>query len=182
MMADANLRFKSSRRVKRSGMEIIMENNKEIKKIDGLELGITNLDRYLKTPGICECGNNYTYVGLGEYKCEHCGRVFKNEYAIVREFVDKYGTNYSIIEISEKTGISKKLIDMFVKDGKFTTVDRQRECIICHQPIDSGVYCKRCALLQTDNSLEENRVQRKMMSGTIRNEDMKGLMRYGRKV
>lgn len=159
-----------------------MEKNNDIKKINGLEQGLVNLDKYLKTPGVCECGNKYTYIGLGEYKCENCGRVFKNEYAIIREFVDKYGTNYSIIEISAMTGVSKKLIDMFVKEGKFTTVDRQRECIICHQPIDSGVYCKKCALMQIDNSLEESRAQRKMMSGTMKNDDMKGLMRHGRKV
>lgn len=160
-----------------------MNNNKNDKKtIDGIEQGLINLDKYLKSPGKCECGNNYTYVGLGEYRCSHCGNVFKNEYAIVREFVDKYGTNYSIMEIAAITGVSKKLIDMFVKDGKFLTVERQRTCIVCRQPIESGVYCKKCALMQIDNSLDESRAQRKMMSGTIRNEDMKGSMHHGRKI
>lgn len=150
--------------------------------IDGLEQGLINLDKYLKSPGMCECGNSYTYVGLGEYKCSNCGNVFKNEYALVREFVDKYGTNYSIMEIAAMTGVSKKLIDMFIKDGKFLTVERQRVCIICHEPIQSGVYCKKCALMQIDNSLDESRANRKKMSGTIRTEDMKGSMHHGRKI
>lgn len=159
-----------------------MDSKKEKKEIKGLEQGLLNIDRYMKAPGVCECGNEYTYVGLGEYKCAHCGKIFKNEYALVREFIDKYGTNYSIMEIAAMTGVNKKLIDMFIKDGRFDPVDKQKMCIICHQPIDSGVYCNRCALLQIDNSMEESRGQRKKMTGTLHNEDLKGTMRHGRKV
>lgn len=144
------------------------------KKIIGLEQGLVDIDKYLKKPGLCECGNNYTYEGLGVYKCEHCGSVFKNEYATVRDFVDKYGTNYSILEIAEMTGVEKKLIDMFVKDGKFDRVEKQRVCIVCHQPIQSGMYCSRCALSQISNSMDEN--HRKKMSSGVMTGDMKGTM------
>ena len=159
-----------------------MNDKKGKKEIEGLEQGLLNLDRYMKNPGVCECGNEYTYMGLGEYKCAYCGKTFKNEYALVREFVDKYGTNYSILEIAAMTGVNKKLIDMFIKDGRFITVERQKMCIICHQPIDSGVYCKKCALIQIDSSLDESKEQRKNLTGTLHNEDMKGTMRHGRRI
>ena len=158
------------------------KNKKEKNEIEGLEQGLLNLERYMKSPDVCECGNEYTYMGLGEYKCMYCGKTFKNEYALVREFVDKYGANYSILEIASMTGVSKKLIDMFVKEGRFITVEKQKTCIICHQPIDSGVYCKKCALIQIDSSLDESRDNRKKMAGTLHNEDMLGTMRHGRKI
>lgn len=159
------------------------KNNKKSKnKIKGLEQELLNIESYMKTPGVCECGSEYTYAGLGEYKCMQCGRTFKNEYALVRDFVDKYGTNYSILEIAEMTGVNKKLINMFIKDGRFDTVEKQKKCIICHQPIDSGVYCKKCALIQIDSSLDESRDNRRKMAGTLHNEDMQGTMRHGRKI
>ena len=43
------------------------KNKKDNKEVKDLEQGLINLDRYLKAPTVCECGNNYVYVGLGEY-------------------------------------------------------------------------------------------------------------------
>lgn len=156
-----------------------MNDNRD-KRLEDVQLGLIDVDNYLKKPGLCECGNAYTYQGLGRYQCEHCGNVFLNEYGTVREFVEKYGTNYSILEIAEMTGVSKKLIDMFVRDGKFIEVERQRMCIVCHQPIDSGLYCKRCALQQIGNDMEENRRNRNIM-GSLKNENMRGTMHHGRR-
>lgn len=157
----------------------IKSSEQRTQKIRGLVQGSVDIDKQLKTPEGCECGGSFEYVGLGVYKCSNCGNIFKNEYAIIRDFVDKYGTNYSILEISEMTGIEKRLIDLFIKDGKFVTVEKQRVCIICHQPIPSGIYCNRCALTQISDSMEENR--RKNMSSSIRNVDMQGMMHHEKK-
>ncbi len=146
-------------------------------KVFGLEQGLIDINKYLTTPGECECGADFVYHGLGTYVCESCGAVFKNEYGIVRDFVDKYGTNYSKIEIAEMTGVPKRIIDLFVKDGKFIEVEKQRMCIVCRQPIKSGIYCKRCALVQIEDSMEQH--HRKIKSG-LKNPDMQGEMHYGK--
>ncbi len=147
-------------------------------KETGIEQKLIDINQYLTCPGECKCGGKYVYHGLGTYECENCGTIFKNEYGIVRDFVDKYGTNYSIFEIAEKTGVPKRIIDLFIKDGKFITVEKQKVCIICHQPIESGVYCNKCALRQIQSSFENNR---KKLSSGVRAQDMKGEMHYGKR-
>lgn len=147
-------------------------------KNNKIERLLIDVEKYLSTPEICKCGKNYSYYGLGVYKCDGCGAEFKNEYAIVRDFVDEYGTNYSIIEIAEMTKVSKAVIDLFVRDGKFVTVEKQRMCLICREPIISGTYCNRCALRQIEKSFE--RKDRKFSSGVL-NADMGGKMHHGKK-
>lgn len=148
-------------------------------KIKGLEQGLIDVEKYLSTPGQCDCGGDFVYEGLGRYKCDHCGKIFENEYAIIRNFVDKHGTNYSILEISELTGVSRKFIDWFVRDGRFIPVEKQRTCMICHEPIASGFYCNRCALREQNREYEEKR-NRNLMSG-VRNPKMDAIMHYSKR-
>lgn len=148
-----------------------------MKDDSGIEKILIDVKKYLSMPAQCECGGQYIYQGLGNYKCEFCGSIYKNEYAIVRDFVDKYGTNYSIFEIAEMTNVPKRIIDLFVKDGKFIAVPKQRMCIICKEPIESGTYCNRCALRQIQDSFDTKR--RPISSGLVQ-KDMRGEMHYGR--
>lgn len=142
-----------------------------------IEQILIEVEAMLTKPGKCQCGEEYEYKGLGVYKCPGCKNIFKNEYAIVRDFVDEYGTNYSIIEIAEKTNVPKRLIDLFVKDGRFDTVKKQKKCIICHTPIGKGQYCNRCALRQIKGEMDNDRNRR--IAGVIReNKDMKGEMHF----
>ena len=73
---------------------------------DGIEEFLKRNMTRLGMPTKCECGGKYSYKGLGFYVCDGCGKEYLNEYAKVREFIDVYGTNYSILEISERTGVS----------------------------------------------------------------------------
>jgi hypothetical protein len=139
------------------------------------EKALLEIKSLLSKPGKCFCGSDYEYVGLGTYKCRFCSAVFKNEYAIVRDFVDEYGTSYSIYEISKKTNVSKRLIDLFVKDGRFETVKKQPRCRNCKTPIDKGMYCNRCALLKIHNEIHE---PKRFVSGVRQNDDMQGEMHY----
>ena len=154
-----------------------MDKHKKEKK-HKMEKNLIDIEKYLTAPGICECGASYIYYGLGVYKCEGCESEFKNEYAIVRDFVDKYGTNYSIVEIAEMTKVSKAIIDLFIRDGRFITVQKQKLCLICREPIISGTYCNRCALRQINDSFEKK--DKKLSSGVL-NSDMGGKMHHGKK-
>jgi len=142
---------------------------------DGIEEFLKRNMTRLGMPTKCECGGRYSYKGLGVYVCDGCGKEFLNEYAKVREFIDVYGTNYSILEISEQTGVSKKMIDLFVNEGKFAMVERTRRCINCGSPVTSGDLCDRCKLLKpTDDP-----TPKKQMFGYSRNNyDERGKMHY----
>ena len=140
------------------------------------EEGLIDIDKYLSKPGNCSCGQGMKYVGLGIYRCENCGDEFKNEYGIIRDFVDKYGTTYSILEIADLTGVPKRIIDLFIRDGKFAKAAKQRVCCVCHKPIESGMYCNVCALRQIGDAMDNDR---KKLSGSLRrNSEMEGIMHY----
>ena len=158
-----------------------MEENSKKRKIEyksknDIEEVLINVEAYLTKPGLCKCGEKYTYEGLGVYRCKNCNSVFKNEYALVRDFVDENGTNYNILEISEKTGVPKRVIDVFIKDKRFMTVKKQRTCKICKAPIEKGNYCNKCALKQLQESFYEENYPK--FSSRVVNNDMKGTMHY----
>lgn len=155
------------------------DNNRDKHNDKGIEEILLNVEAFLTKPTLCKCGYTFKYQGLGVYKCEHCGEIFKNEYAKVRDFVDEYGTNYNILEIAEQTGVSKRLIDMFIKDKRFDTVKKQKKCIVCKTPIEKGQYCNRCALIQIQDEMDAE--HKKMLSMVVRSGDMKGEMHFIKK-
>lgn len=146
-------------------------------KAEYVEKLLIEVDAFLTKPDRCLCGNDYEYVGLGAYRCPRCHSVFKNEYGRVRDFVDEYGTNYNMSEISEMTKVPKKLIDLFVRDGRFDTVKKQKKCRVCHSPISKGQYCNKCALRQIKNEMDSDK--RRNITGIVNNtDDMKGEMHF----
>lgn len=153
----------------------VSERHAQENKDKDVEEVLIDVEAYLTKPGKCQCGEEYTYAGLGRYVCKRCHSEFLNEYGRVREFVDKYGTNYNMLEVAEITKVPKRLIDIFVKDGRFDTVKRQRRCAVCHNPIDKGQYCNKCALRQIKEQLDTP----KHVMGSIHvQDDMKGAMHY----
>lgn len=169
----------------RKGMEIILsKKNKDKYKEHKLEPMLIDVDRYLTSPDECECEceeSNFVYKGLGLYVCQGCGMIFKNEYGRVRDCVDEYGTTLSTFEIAEKTNVSRHIIELFIKDGRFVEVEKQRVCRVCKQPIDAGMYCNKCALRQIEDSFEE-KVHRKFSSGVRMSGDMTGEMHTKKQV
>lgn len=141
-----------------------------------IEEVLFDVDAFLTKPGVCSCGADFEYTGLGHYVCPRCKNTFINEYGKVRDFVDEYGNAYSIIEIAEKTGVSKRLIDLFVKDKRFELVKKQRRCRNCKEPIDRGYYCSKCALLQLHH--EMNAERRRILGSGIKDMEMDGKMHY----
>jgi len=128
----------------------------------------------LSKPGLCKCGFEYSYTGLGHYKCEHCGDVFLDEYGKIREFIDQYGSTYSLYDISTKTGVSKKFIDAFVQQGRFSEVSRVNKCAKCGKIIHKGTYCEQCTF--SGEQYEEKRA--KFASMLNKDYNVKGEMRY----
>ena len=141
-----------------------------------IEQNLIDVEALLRKPEQCSCGEKFQYTGLGHYQCPRCKSTFRNEYAIVRDFIDEFGSAYSILEIAERTGVPKRLIDLFVKDKRFNLVKKQRRCRNCKQPIEKGFYCNKCALLQIHNEMAEDR--RRIMGSGTKDADMEGKMHY----
>lgn len=148
----------------------------EKSKDSDIEKILIEVESMLTKPNTCECGIKFEYQGLGVYKCPRCRNIYKNEYAKVRDFVDEHGTNYNMTEIAEITNVPKRLIELFVKDGRFDTVKKQKKCEICRTPITKGHYCNRCALREIKDEMNNDK---KKIVGVIReNKDMKGEMHF----
>lgn len=130
----------------------------------------------LSKPGLClRCRKEYTYAGLGKYICEKCGDVFLDEYGKVREFVDEYGSAYSILDISLKTGVPKKYIDIFIKEGRFDKVNRVRRCKKCGDIIETGDLCRQCMLKELKNASTDDKVK---ITSMVRQDNLQGEMHY----
>lgn len=163
-----------------------MENKKEVKSDIGkhkeserqnIEKMLIEVESLLTKPDKCLCGEDFEYKGLGVYKCKRCGMEYKNEYGRVRDFVDVNGTSYNMDEIAKMTNVPRKLINLFVRDGRFDTVKKQKRCKVCHNPIEKGEYCNRCALRQIKDGIDND--NRKQFVGVMRDVgDMKGEMHY----
>ena len=56
-------------------------------------------------PTICrECGGILVYGGIGEYRCEECGRIEYDDYGKVRNYLEDHkGANVS--EISDRKSV-----------------------------------------------------------------------------
>ena len=72
-----------------------------------IEQNLIDVEALLRKPEQCSCGEKFQYTGLGHYQCPRCKSTFRNEYAIVRDFIDEFGSAYSILEIAERTGVPR---------------------------------------------------------------------------
>ncbi len=87
-----------------------------MEKMNALE-ELLNED-YEKPTRCSKCGKMLKYVGIGEYKCEECGFTEYDDYGLVRAYLEKYpGANE--LQIERATGVSRKVINMLVRQGKF---------------------------------------------------------------
>lgn len=152
------------------------EKNSGGTQVNAVERTLMEIEHLMTKPGRCECGSEYEYKGLGHYECPRCRRRFLNEYGKVRDFVDEYGSAYSLLEIAEKTGVQKRLIDLFVKDKRFDLVKTKRRCKGCKEPIDKGTYCNKCALLQIKHEIHQGHGN--IVGSGAKDADMDGKMHH----
>lgn len=85
---------------------------------------LIELIEYQKPTACDECGGDLKYKGLGEYECEKCGHSVFDEYGKVRNYIELHpGVN--AVELSEKTGVSKKIIKQMLRDERFDLVNKK---------------------------------------------------------
>ena len=78
---------------------------------------INELLSNLINPLTCSCGSiDLEYVGMGEYKCNHCGKKILNDFGCVYEYVYAH-PNASISEVAQATGVKEEDIDSLAQDA-----------------------------------------------------------------
>ncbi|MCR5526407.1 MAG: hypothetical protein K6F39_03390 [Lachnospiraceae bacterium] len=115
-----------------------------------------NAQMYLKNkfeniyhaPDRCpDCEVMLEYNGLGEYKCPKCGKIYKDDFGRVREYLDEH-RGATVTEIASVTGVQETLITRMLRDERLEVAEGSKTflaCEACGKPIRSGYYCDECA-------------------------------------
>ncbi len=110
----------------------------------GLE---TKLEAARKPINCLKCGEAYVYKSLGVYECPKCGYVEKDEYALVREYIEANGAASSVT-ISAATGVPIARINQLLRNGKLEIPNESPvfiKCENCGTDIRFGRFCPACA-------------------------------------
>ena len=146
-------------------------------------IGLDELNR----PVNCSlCKGIMVFRGVGEYKCEDCGNKEYDDYGKARNYIEEHpGAN--VYEISETTGVSRKVITNLVKDGRFEVTKESKTfmmCEVCGVSIRSGRVCRNCEAAYHKSYEEE--IRRTNIKGGYgkaeRDEDASGVKRFRREL
>ena len=133
---------------------------------------LTDLNRPTHCP---RCNVAYNYKSLGVYECPKCGLTEKDDYARIRDFLEKNGPS-SAVMISNATGIPVSRINELLRDGRLEIPNESPlfiKCENCRTDIRFGRFCPACAAKLS------NRIQG-MYSGAVGETPVRGTekMRY----
>lgn len=94
-----------------------------------------------------ECSGAMQYKGSGRYVCQECGAEILTDFGKVKKYINDHGPS-NAVTISEGTGVSRRKIRDFLRDGRVEIVEDAAAgvlfCLSCGLPIRSGQYCKNC--------------------------------------
>lgn len=109
----------------------------------------------------CEkCSGGMQYKGSGRYVCQECGAEFLNDFGKVKKYINDHGPS-NAVTISEGTGVSRRKIRDFLRDGRVEIVEDAAAgvsfCLSCGLPIRSGNYCQKCLerIAKTGTTIEK---------------------------
>ena len=113
-------------------------------------------------PGIpkecSKCGAKLIYTGLGEYECEECHNVERDDYGKVRSFLEE-NRGATLGDVARATGVSKNRIREFLLEERIEVTAESNvymHCEVCGAAIRSGRRCPRCEE-QYEKELDANK-------------------------
>lgn len=72
-------------------------------------------------PVACKkCKMEYTYLGLGHYKCVNCGDIVTDDYGKVRDYVEQSTEDVGVEKASADTGVAVERIRELIEMGKIS--------------------------------------------------------------
>ena len=89
----------------------------------GLEELLSDMREHAKgdKPTVCpECNVEYKYLGLGHYKCDHCGRIETDDYGKVRDYIEQSTEDVGVDKTSIDTGVAVERIKELIEMGKIS--------------------------------------------------------------
>ncbi len=92
------------------------------------------------------CSGDMYYKGSGRYCCEKCGKEYLTDFGKIKRYLEENGPTNAII-ISNETGISRRTIGNFLKEGRIEIKPGTESilyCASCGVAIRSGKYCASC--------------------------------------
>ncbi len=90
------------------------------------------------------CGKPFQSFGMNF--CPKCIQELDEQYKPVRDYLYD-SPNATIEEVEEATGVSKRVILYYLRDGRLqmTNSNGLLRCEQCGEPINSGRLCDKCA-------------------------------------
>ena len=129
-------------------------------------------------PKICvKCGRMFTYLGFGHYYCSVCKIRDEEEFTKVKDYIYEHGVAPAL-EVSEMTGVSMKIIQQYLREGRLEIPEGSPifiKCEKCSIDIRSGRLCSNCATslskaMRTDMDFDDEQIGQipKKLTGKMR--------------
>lgn len=134
-----------------------------------------------RRPIFCKsCSGKLYYQNGGVYVCEDCSQEEMDDFGKIKKYLDEYGPSPAML-ISEDTGVSMEVIDVFLKNGRLEIPEGSKffiKCEKCGCALRFGRFCYDCTkeLVGQLNVLMFEQMGEQPKSGVHVKE--KGKMRY----
>lgn len=93
------------------------------------------------------CGRLFQYVS-GPPICNVCKQKEEESFQLVKEYIYEH-KNANMIEVSNETGVSVKLIERFLREGRLVLTEDSPiylKCENCGKEIKTGRFCQACSM------------------------------------
>ncbi|MFA5675334.1 MAG: hypothetical protein WDA65_02315 [Christensenellales bacterium] len=89
---------------------------------------------------------NKLFYSFGANNCPDCTERMERDFEKVRDYIYE-NPNANVVEISQETGVSEKVILSYLKEGRLTIAENNGMllCEKCNRSISTGRYCKECS-------------------------------------
>ncbi len=117
-------------------------------KIEQFRKEYLELNTYNRPTHCRKCGGIMIFKGVGEYRCEDCGRLEYDDYGKVRNYIEKHN-GATAAQVSEATGVSQKSIRDMLKESRIEIAPASKtflKCEMCGTSIREGRLCPKCEM------------------------------------
>lgn len=88
---------------------------------------------------------NKLFYSFGQVYCPECLEKNEKDFEKVRDYIYE-NPSANVVEISNQTGVSEKMILSYLKEGRLT-IDEDNGLLLCEEcgrSISTGRFCKAC--------------------------------------
>lgn len=103
-------------------------------------------DQYTTAPKCKKCGTGMVYAYGEIYECPKCGAKEYTDFGKIREYLETHGPQ-NAVTIADATGVSVKIIQKFLYQGRIEIPDGSDsyiKCQMCGADIRYGRFCPEC--------------------------------------